>query len=67
MMVTKVVKLGEWNLDCDKHEACLVEVVEVYNPSKVVLPDQLRVQLLLVQQRNPKYWHLVPDCLLGEK
>ena len=48
-------------------ETPLVEVVEVDDPSKVVLSDQLRVQLLLVQQRNPKYWHLVPDRLLSEK
>ena len=47
-------------------EAPLVEVVEVDNPAKVVLPDQLRVHLLLVQQRDPKYRHLVPDRFLIE-
>ena len=47
-------------------EAPLVEVVEVDHPAKVVLPDQLRVHLLLVQQRDPKYRHLVPDRFLIE-
>ena len=47
-------------------EAPLVEVVEVDHPTKVVLPDQLRVHLLLVQQRDPKYRHLVPDRFLSK-
>ena len=46
-------------------EASLVEVVEVDHPAKVVLPNQLGIQLLLVEQRDSKYWHLVPDRFLG--